>query len=390
MNYRIRVKDYIGSTMKSPYVDSDGYLAVEYVAKFNLVVDIFEPYSRCFIVIKDITRDIFNYIKTGMDIDVIFTDENKIYTNHMKVLSFKKTPGPQSPAVDELFVELISSWYFVNSYGSKAYSGSTSTIIEEIINKNFINYIGSDHIDITTTEDKIKYRYQLKEKTQDFLLKLPNYSIKGNMPVFLFMDARGYLRFKSITDMMNNMENNVALIPAITDKLQKLPSNASNYSKVYMNNFRFNSDGSNAGCLTEINFTTPHFVSNSYDFDSSIKYYNTELSNSQSSSYTPSKTKIMGWELQPDDARAIAIRQCFLENSNMYSLSAICVGADPELLDVGRAVRCYLPYEPATSSSTGKKSNLGEGLYIIKHAEFVVNNLDNMRKTKLELMQVKY
>ena len=85
------------------------------IHSFVFTTDIFSLYSVCEITIKDIASQTINVVKTGMDVDVIFLNENgQTYKNLMKVCTYTKVPGKQNSLTDYLKLVLLPSFFWYN------------------------------------------------------------------------------------------------------------------------------------------------------------------------------------------------------------------------------------------------------------------------------------
>ena len=74
----------------------DGGIPEANIQSFNFVSNMFKMYAGANIVIKDIKAGLINKIKTGLGVTVEFydtSDAEKVYSNKMAVLSFKKFMG---------------------------------------------------------------------------------------------------------------------------------------------------------------------------------------------------------------------------------------------------------------------------------------------------------
>lgn len=351
-------------------------------------VDILNIYSKATVKIHDPTSTLYNSIKTGQQMIIEFTDtgEDENPKNYMMVLSYqKKRQSSQNNIIEDIEIKLISSWYFDATVGDATYFGTFSEIVENIISKSNRPYFSGT--DFNATEDGSRYRYRIGETEQDFIQRIMKYGMKGNLPVYLYMNASGQLVLRGIKDFINEKAT-LALSPDMTIQLGNLPANAKDYSNLRISSYNIVADLENAHSrmtcyLTTSNFKMPEDAS----VPTSATLVNTELNNPQSLMKSPEIRIYSNWNRTPDDALAIGIKNIFEKNLSNYYMIAIIPAWVP-FIDLGTKFKVFLPYAPVEDPITGKTSNLGEGEYFTKHITLIFK--DNLYKTKLSLIQALY
>jgi len=362
---------------------SIGKLSEVQIDSFSYVCNIFKLYAGAKIVIKDFAKKTNNLIKSGMPVNVVFTDnDKKSYVNRMRILSFTKVPEPQTNFTDYLEITLVSAMYFDNIISSSAHKGTVSNIIEEIISKNFSNSV--KEYKITQTDDLIRRRYQLEERSQDFMQRICKYGIKNKLPVYLFFDSKGILNLASVDDMIKSEPKYVANT-VLADQTFQIPADNESLSKITFFDFQLLNSGKNANTIINSIFTTDNFR-HSTAIVGSLTYSSAEYNNSQASEESPTKTVFYNWNLAPSDAYSIAARKSFEDTIYTYSLSASFNGFMVDELMLGSVIYIILPFTPTETSSKGAKINLGEGKYMVTQLSYLYEN--NMLTTNATFVQV--
>ena len=375
MDYKIIASD-MGVEVNKAFIES-----------FYLQVDIFNLYSKATVKLKDVTKTLYNQIQTGMAIDIKFYDTNtgESYTNLMRVLSFKKVPASQSNLEDKIEVKLISSWYFEYQIGSGCYHGSFGEIAAKILAPYYPSFF---KLNLSPTEDLPRYRYRIKETEQSFLQRMLKYSYKGKFPVYLYIDAKGYIVMKGVDDFISEKAT-CLLTTDLAEQSNSIPDSSRNLDQLRMTSYKIASNTEYSNSKTYSTFTVANFIlPEGSDFDSDTELSNNENGNDQALALTPEKNVFMGWNVTPDDAKALAIRENFEANISTYYLVAIVPGWVFNKIELGGKLKVYLPYSTVQSTNSGKNVNLGEGEYIIKHIDYIYQ--DGLQRTKLYLIQFAY
>ena len=366
--------------------NENDFLSKAFIDSFYYQIDIYNLYSSATLVLKDVTKSLFNLIKTGMDLDVEFynpVDTSVSYLNKMRVLSFEKTLTNSKSIVDRIKIRLISSWYFDYKINSGSFSGSLGEIVRSITSPYNDVYFDCD---ISSTDDAPRIRYKIEETDQQFISRIQKYGYKENLPVYIYHDAKGRLLLRGISDFIKDDSKFVGTAD-ISKYLGNIP-NLNEYTNIRFTSYKFNSDTLDSHSQTSTRFTLSNFkLPESSNIPPGITLSNSENNNIQSSRPTPSIRMFSGWNLTPDDALALTTKNNFERNIKAYYL----VGIVPDFLmniDLGQKVSMYLPYTPVLDSRTGKSKNLGEGDYIIKHIDYIFKK--NIKRTKLYLVQVAY
>lgn len=348
-------------------------------------IDIFNFYAKATLKIKDVTGTFFNKIKTGMEVVIRFFDNTQDYKNYMRVLSFDKSSANQHNIVEDITIKLISSWYFDSRIADASYFGNYSDILNKIINQMQVNYFTTD---ILATEDAARYRYRIGETEQQFLQRILKYSMKGNLPVYLYTNAQGKLLLRGIKDFVDK-ETDTAIIMDSSEQMNISPSDSHNYNRFKISAYSMKSDTSASNSFTTTILTTGNFkVPAASTIPKSATLNNTEINNPQCETSTPPIKLYSNWNRTPDDALAVSIRENFERNINvnrMVTISPMWLFND---FDLGKKIKVYLPYEPILDNKTGKSCNLGEGEYFVKHIDYIFRN--NLYKMKTYLVQSRY
>ena len=170
--------------------DSGEELNPALVDSFSFQVDIQSLNSKAIVKIKDITHTLYNQIKTGLSVNIVFYDTADIqvtYTNYMKVLSFNKKPSNVENLADYIDVTLVSAWYFdSNVIISSSYNGTYYDIVNSVLVGKKGKYF---NLDLLATDDNSRWRYRISETEQQFLSRMMKYGRRSNLPVYLYSDA---------------------------------------------------------------------------------------------------------------------------------------------------------------------------------------------------------
>lgn len=360
---------------------SIGVLSYKAISKLSFICSIFKIFAMGHLVINDFAKRAFNLIKSGMPVNIVFVDEKgKEYINRMKILSFTKIPSMSFK--DTLDLTLISSIYFDDSFGTNVYEGSVGSIIDVIMSKFFKRSV--DNYKGIITDDPPRRRYQVSEKTLDFMKRILKYGIKDNFPVYLFHDARGNLNLRGFREMAKTTpEYTISMVGYTLPEQTK----SSNESEIPFTMYDFVSafDGRKACSEITTKFSAANFrfqnkVQSSYTFKS------VESQSNQVFDKTPKKVKFSGWNLTPTDALSIAAKESFEETYNTCVFKATFRGLDVDNLELGKTFNINLPFDNSAKNSLGQNSNLGEGRYLVTDLEFVLN--ESSVQTVASMIQV--
>lgn len=369
------------------YLNSSEEISKALIYEMYFQVDIMNLYSKATIKINDVSTTLYNKIKTGQQFIIEFTlSDTESYANYMRVISFqKKNQVTPANLVENIEIKLVSSWYFDSTVGDAVYFGSYSEILNSIINKTTRSYFNGT--DFTSTEDASRYRYRIGETEQAFLVRNMKYGIKGNLPVYLYTDAKGQLVLRGIKDFIRESAT-ISISSDLSVQTNTEPSNISDYENLRVSSYNVVADIENAHSKMTSYITTGNFrLPEESSVPTSVALNNTENNNPQSEVNSPEIRVYSNWNRTPDDALATSIRSIFESNLSSYYLVAV-IPSWTDILDLGTKIKVFLPYEPVSDSKTGKTNNLGEGEYFIKHISYIFK--DNLYKTKLSLIQALY
>lgn len=372
-----------------------GVLAQTNLSNFSFSSSLYKLNNTAQVKITDITRLLFNKIKIGSQATITFYDANskEEYINKMSVLSFTKDVSVGM--ADIISITFISSQYFKDEVSTQAHSGTVSQILYNICSKSFqynLNWSDSDDI--------VRYRYQIAERYQDFMLRMLKYGVIKETPVFLYSDARGKLNFKGEYDLRKETPK-YYLTLGLTDNVKQKFDISKTMIEIIVDNFTANSCSSKTSSSITSKFTTTLFKSPSV-FLSEKTSINIEDKNAQTESlheYTkdngvksfyasPTRTDFYGWELAPTDALAIAVRNNYNEIYNRYTLNISITSIAPDIFIPGTTVWVVLPFKPTEKSSTGVSVNCSEGIYIVQSVVYTYTN--NKFNTRMVLSQIAY
>lgn len=360
----------------------------EMVSEFFMHADITKMYCTAVLKMKDVTDSLYNYIKTGTEINIRFYDIDgdisDYYDNYFKVLSFNKSPRTTQKLEDMIDIDLISSWYFDADLASGVYYGTYGEIVNTVVSSKTRSYLVAD---ITTTDDLSRYRYRTKESEQSFLQRMMKYGTKGNLPVYLYMDTRGYLKLRGVDDFIAEEATYAATVDT-TELLELTPSNYDEYSKLRMTSYEVvsNASNSNSEVTTTIsmdNFILPDTLTLT---SNKVTLTDSEEDNDQCADPTPPINTFSGWNKTPDDAIALNVREFFDRNLTTYYILARFNGFLCYQLELGKMLKVFLPFNPVQSNYSTSEVNLGEGNYMVKHITYLYK--DNYRSTRATLVQV--
>lgn len=368
-----------------------GEVSPAYIESFTFVTDLNKLYAGAKVVFKNFCREAFNEIKTGMKVEFTLkttgSDEGKSYTNYMRVLSFEKVPNTETSLVDYLNVTLISSWYFVSAIQTKAYQGSIGEIVSSVFTQNFSSENFKTNFGATT--DPARIRYQISEKSQDFLKRILKYGTVQNTPLYLYTDAKNTVNLKSLSDSLNGNVSST-LIPDLTETTEKgVSKNTTDIrvsNKVRLKNYKILTENQNSSSRQTTFFTVAGFVA-SQDVKGSVTTVNAENNNSASDIATPSLVRYMDWSYTPQDAIAIATKDYYEKNLNAFSLVIETDGFALDAIPLGSLNKVILPFKGIKTSS-GHEENLGEGGYVVQHLEYIFS--DNISSTKALMFLARY
>lgn len=352
------------------------------IGSFSFMASIFNVYAGAKILLKDFAREHNNDVKTGMNVDVHFVDEEKSqdYVVPMAVLSYKKVPGPST--TDYIDVTLVSRAYFHNELVTSAHSGTVSqitySIFKDRLSKEFNSLVLED------TQDTDRIRYQLGERDVDFLDRITKYGYIDNKPVYLFSDPLGNLNLKGISSMEDSTPKFTITPLTFLQGGQKASSSNTAPTLIPLEMF-FN--GGSKGSVSECSsvFNNVMFVSPS-GYTSSVNSKDSEEGNAQSEVASPKKVEFYGWNLSPEDSLGISVRRNFERNADVYTFEAVFDSFLINQLPLGSVSYVILPFEPTARSSNGSEVNAGEGKYLVSQVKFVYE--DSLLRTSVKMIQV--
>lgn len=355
------------------------------IGSFSFLSSLFNVYAGAKLLLKDFAREHNNDIKTGMDVDIHFVEENstkKGYVVNMSVLSFTKVPGPST--TNYIDITLVSRAYFYNDTFTTAYSGTVSQIADEIYSSKFSKYYNS--FDLHESKERPRIRYQLGEKYIDFIDRISKYGYVDNKPMYLYSDTIGNLNLKSISNMESSYAKYMVTPLIFHQENQKVEVGELAIPLIAME-YSFN--GANRNSISEYSsiFNTSLFISPS-SYSSTIIFRDTEDGNAQTEVLSPSKVEYYGWNLTPDDAMGISIRKNYERTADTYTFSAVFDSFLIEEMKIGSVVYVILPFDPSARSANGTPVNAGEGKYMVSQVKLVYEK--NLLRTYANMIQVSY
>lgn len=359
---------------------SIGSLSRAQIDSFSFTASIFNLYAGAKLTLKDVTKTINNQLKTGMRCQVIFYDNNKSYTNEMRVLSYSKVNS--SNAVDYVDLILVSAMFFDDVTNTMTYTGSVSQILTKVFDNLFVDSVPKKSF--VSTEDRTRRRYQLSEKTQDFVKRILKYGIRGNLPVYLYNAPDGTLYLKGVYDMISENPKIVASSISASQIIQQ-PEGASTLSELIFWSHTFGANTKQSSSLVNNIICTENFAF-STQLANEIECYSVEKNNAQAEVETPIKTKFFNWNYTPDDAQSIAVKEAFEETVGTYYLSATFQDFIIDELTLGSTLLVILPFQPTASNNTGASVNLGEGKYLVTQLTYIYE--EHQSRTIASMLQI--
>lgn len=375
-----------------------GELELAMVSAFSFNIDIHNLYATSKVILKDLSKRIFNKISIGQKVTVIFYDaqetvNKKSLTSEMRVLSFQKVMGSARDIIDRIEISLISSWYFEAEPKTLRYFGTVSQITREILERDF-NKLGFT-FNISSTSDIAKPRYQLSERSQDFLKRILKYGFLGNLPIYLYTDANSQICLRGILEFINQatfitvtpLEGLVATEDLKSEKSQLTRA-------LSLRDYKLLSDVTQSASKIDSIFTTAHFATSdeiveSFSLNSaeSTNDINAKI-NAQVKKASQPKTRYVGWNLNPQDALAITTKESFEKINTAFQLLGLMDGYVTDSFTLGTLLRLELPFEKVKNTTTGEDVNLGEGGYLITSIKYTYQ--DSIPQTTFLASQVKY
>lgn len=365
------------------------------VGSFSFMSGLFNVYAGAKLLLKDFAREHNNDIRTGMDVDIHFVDDTstanisgirissgKEYVVNMAVLSYNKVPGPST--TDYIDITLVSKSYFYNELLTASHNGTVSQIVEKIFNKRFSKMYNS--LDCQDSGEKDRIRYQLGERSMDFLDRISKYAYIDNKPVYLYSDAKGNFNFKGVSNF-EKVTPKYLITPFLAQQNHEKSTNDLTTIPLVAVECTFN--GASKDSISEYTsqFCTSMFVSPG-EYNGGIVYNNNEDGNAQSEVLTPTKKEFYGWNLTPEDALGISVRKSFERLANTYTMNATFDSFLVDELPIGGVSYVLLPYTPTSQSSNGSEVNAGEGKYMVTQVKYVYEN--EMLKTYAKFVQIGY
>lgn len=357
------------------------------ISTFIFTTDMSSLYSTCHIIVQDLLHSLFNKIRIGQKVTVEFIDDDKIYSNQMAVLTFRKIPKAIGSAADSLDIQLISSFYFTTpNPATAAYSANVGTIVGEILPEKL--RLAGNQYEVSATTDIPSVRYQTGKRYQDFMLGLLPYAAIDGLPVYLFTDYKGVTRLKGIAEAW---KSDISAAPfLITDRDADIEGSINNQrgaGRMYARSYRVNGDGATAASSV-IGKTSNAVFLDAYNTPVNIAFNTSEKYNTQSSRITPAKHIMYGWEVPLMDAQTSLSREAFEYNMDTFTIDATMNGFIGGDLNIMSNVEVILPYaSTGVTRSDGSLATLGDGLYIVKTIQYVIEAPRNLKFTRISLLQ---
>lgn len=362
----------------------DGGIPEANIQSFNFVSNMFKMYAGANIVIKDIKAGLINKIKTGLGVTVEFydtSDVEKVYSNKMAVLSFKKFMG--NGIIDLIEINLISSLFFEKEVVTQAHEGSVSQIILNIFKDSLTS--PEYKLDIDSTSDKSRYRYQIAETYPAFIKRLFKYAYKDNGAVFLYHDSRGELKLKGVKSFIEAEPSYVA--STLSNSQWGVKIDGSNrLLNLVINDYTIDTTDSVSTSSITSKFSTELFKSQDYFIEEATFNGVCSLDNAQTKRIYPKRQDFYNWDITPEDAFALACRKGFEDTYMSYTVSITTNDFLLDSLAIGSVIYLILPYNPTELSSSGEMVNGGEGKYMVTRVRY--NFHDGMFRTTADLVQV--
>lgn len=337
---------------------------------FRFDCSLFKTFSMARLQSVLMTKDIYNILKCGMPVDIVFFDDKEKYVNEMRVLSFDKAPNENRDSQNFIEIFLISSIYFDNSKGTMVHEGSVGNIIQDIMKTTFRTTVRD--FSGSSTDDMPRRRYQTEERTLDFIQRILKYGYRNNMPVYFYYDAKGTLNLRGVYDLIS-MSPKCEAHSLYSEQIgtHELIDKAENSIRMYGFHTKYN--GKSAVSKVENRFTVKNFrymdgVIDSYTFTGAGS-----LSN-QVQTGVPPKVKFYGWNLAPTDALSIAAKDTFEETCEACQFEARFQDFPINKIKLGDTITITLPYDKTVKNSLGEKSSLGDGKYLITGLSFCYEN----------------
>ena len=128
---------------------------------------------------------------------------NEAITTPLCILTLNSGPGASASLLGGLYsLKLISPWYFDQLPLSKAYTGTTSDVVSQLISEDLSNSFNS--VSITQTYDSKKNRYRTMQKASTFLEKrvVPYMRGQEDSAAFLFTNDKNDIELLDYKSMM--------------------------------------------------------------------------------------------------------------------------------------------------------------------------------------------
>lgn len=366
--------------------DDIGEIPLTFIENFSFKINMNSLLSSCHITYIDFGKQFFNYIKTGMGVNIVFSDKenNVTYVNRMAILDFNKVPGG-SIMSEKLEIDLIPSIYFEDSVATSCYKGTVKEIVNNIIESKFDKYSNSKYL--INTNDPTRIRYQIGERYLSFIERILKFGNINNLPVYCYTDARGILNLRGISEFIDSTPKYVLANDEVLLG-NKIPDSKKTLNVIRVLDYRINTDISKSSSITEARIATELYVPYEIKTEKQVTLTNNEIGNEQVSNTTPPSVVYTPWYRSPSDAKAIITKDIFENNIYSYTLVGVSEGLLFDGFQIGDKVSVVLPYEPIKKSSSNGDCNLGEGNYIVKGVEYTFK--ENMGYTKYLLVLIDY
>lgn len=352
------------------------------IDSFVFLSSMFNTYNGAKLVLKNISREYFNKIKTGMKVSVVFydTESNLEYTNDMGVLSFNKISG--NLLIDIVEVSLISSLFFESEVVTSTHEGSVGTIIQNILQSKFPKYKS----DITITDDNPRYRYQLEETYPQYFKRIMKYATVDNNTAYLYHDTTGTLCLKGISPLSKITPIYVAS-PNMTSFAGYKIVESESLIPLYAMDYKVYSSDSVYYSKVTSKFS-PYTFSSDEDIPKELSIDTPVIQNPQIAKEFPNKTDFYNWDILPKDALASAYRKVFEEVNQTFKVSMSFNSIIVDELQIGSMLYVIFPYAPTEYSAGDSLVNSGEGKYMVTKVKYVYTN--RVLSTEIEMIQIAY
>lgn len=353
--------------------DSLGKLNPTLVQVLKIKFSLFNKYVSAKLILNDIGESIFNQIKIGKQLNLNLRDSEtqEIYTFKLSIINFNKIPSLNgNQYVEQIDIDLVSSWYFVNTVKTKAYNKNVVDIICDMFSTDFKDYQNIFEYTSGDSKSEISTRYQINESDQKFIDKILKFGTIQNSPIYLYSDTDGKIKLHGFNEFSNlstynfypMLNSNVQDGKTVTlkdDRLNNIPL------KAYSIGGNVSDSASNINYICQ---SIPFSYMSNIVVESSIN--STETNNVQSTNVNRTEYVYSDILDTPNDSNSKFIKYSTEKALNTFMLNGTIEGFKLKALSIGNKFKLSLPYEEVTNNATNKKVVAGDGAYIVTTSEF--------------------